>query len=686
MEKNYDHESLEEKWYKTWETEKLFSSKSKSQPSFIIAMPPPNVTGNLHIGHALNNTLQDIVIRYKRMCGESVKWIPGLDHGGIATESVIAKQLIKENTNKFHIGQEKFLQRTNEFVNEKRGEIIKQLKKIGCSCDWNSLQYTMNDGYTKLVNQTFKELYDQEMIYKGNYMINWCPKCSTSLSDMESISYDCDSKIYHLIYKLENEDECITVATTRPETLFGDVAIAFHPDDTRYQHLNGKFAIIPILNKKIPIIQSHLIIKDFGTGLVKITPAHDKKDFEIIEIYNKNNSNKLDFINILDKNCKLINATSEYNGLNIKNARNKIIKDLNLASIFHKGKINKCYRCETETESIISKQWFVRMKDLMRDAENTTVEFLPNFNEKLFRNWLEKDTDWCISRQIWWGHRIPIWYCKSGCEEKCYIELKENMKCEKCGDEMFQDTSVLDTWFSSGLWAYGPENYNLSLMITGKDILYFWVSLMIIFTKKFKNRNAFPKVLLHGIVRDEKGIKMSKSLGNGIDPLDVIKKYGADALRFTLAKNTSFEHDMNLSIKSFSDGRKFCTKLWNCARFILGKKEFNISGNKADSKKEDIDILKELDSKKKEILDAYENLNFKQACGIIYEFFWDRYCNDYLESIKSDESEETFQILTQSFLIILHLLHPIIPFITEEIWDKFRIYTNSKIRLIESSF
>ena len=423
MDKNYDHKDIQKRWNQIWEEGGCF--KTDGIPTFTMAMPPPNVTGNLHLGHALNNTLQDIIIRFKRMSGEKVKWIPGLDHGGIATESVITKQLAKEKTNKFKIGRNDFISRTDSFISERKKDIINQLKEIGCSCDWDCLQYTMDDGYTSLVKQTFKELYEANLIYRGNYLINWCSKCSTPISDMEVNFHENEGKMYYLNYQLDGEDKYITVASTRPETLFGDTVLAFHPEDERYTHLKNKYAIIPIIGKKIPLIADPCILKDFGTELVKITPGHDKNDFLISQ------KHSLPIISILDEYGKLSNTGTKYDGMTTSIARNKIIEELNLVSSPYKNKIGKCYRCENIIEPRISLQWFVRMKSLMDKVKDTKVEFFPSFNSKLFQNWLDKDTDWCISRQIWWGHSIPIWYCQTDsckeiiCEEKC------PSKCEK---------------------------------------------------------------------------------------------------------------------------------------------------------------------------------------------------------------------------------------------------------------
>ena len=694
----YNPKEFEEKIYENWEKNGYFKpSMDKSKESFCIVMPPPNVTGKLHMGHALDDTLQDILIRYKRMCGYNTLWVPGTDHSAIATEvKVVEKMKKEEGLTKADITREQFLERAWAWTKEYGGTIQKQQRKLGCSCDWDRSRFTMDEGLSEAVLEQFINLYKKGLIYKGTRMINWCPSCHTSLSDAEVEFEEEASHLWHIKYKIKDEDRYIVVATTRPETMLGDTAVAVHPDDERYKDLVGKTCILPIMNKEIPIIADEFVDKEFGTGCVKITPAHDMNDYQSGLRHN------LEIVEVFDDNSIMGDLVSEYKGLTTLEARKLIVKKLeelgNLLKIEdYTHNVGKCYRCHNTVEPRISEQWFVKMKELAEPAikavKEDDIKFIPKRYEKTYFNWMENIQDWCISRQLWWGHRIPAYYC-----DKCgHINVSKTIpeKCEKCGStELHQDEDSLDTWFSSALWPFStlgwPHNtedlktfYPTNVLVTGYDIIFFWVARMIFSGLESMNLKPFSDVLIHGIVRDSQGRKMSKSLGNGIDPLEVIEKYSTDALRFSLILGISAGNDIKYMPEKLEQASNFANKLWNAAKFVL----MNLEGvgdlpriediNLSDLEYEDKWILSKLNTVTKEINENFDNYELGVATQKIYDFIWNEFCDWYIEIVKTrlysdnEQSKKLAQITLNTILMnSMKLLHPIMPFVTEEIYTK----------------
>src|SRR3989339_1115712 len=767
--KTYEPKEIEKKWLNFWEEQNLYHSEPNNSKPFTIVIPPPNVTGSLHMGHALNNLLQDIIIRFKRMNGFNSCWVPGTDHGGIATQNVVERILKKAGILRENIGRDKFLEEMWKWRKETGDTILSQLNKLGCSCDWDKISFTMDDRRSKSVNYAFTKLYEKGLIYRGERIVDWCPRCGTALNESEVEQEDEKGKLWYIKYPVQNEnDKFITVATTRPETMLGDTAIAVNPNDERYKKLIGKNAVLPLVNRIIPIIADKMVDPKFGTGAVKITPAHDRNDAETARRHN------LILIHAIDKEAKIKNSIiNDLNGQPIKNfeandlvgkdryeARKILIEKLKEKELLEKEEdyilpITRCYRCATATEPLISKQWFLKMNDMakraLESAKNEETKFFPEKWLKPYLLWLENLKDWCISRQIWWGHQIPLWYCMNCAGEhilglyqdmpekfnipgevvspgtmgsiKWMLEtlkltpqkIKEKVKdyevgnininskgvfasetqpekCPHCGKSDFiRDPDVLDTWFSSALWpmsVFGwPEEtkelkyyYPTNVLITGHEILYLWVARMIMMGLEFRNHVPYHDVYIHGIVRDKSGKKMSKSLGNVIDPLGVMKKYGTDALRFSLSQSAAPGRDMQLSDDSFLGARNFANKMWNASRFVLMNLQsvFWEPGYMAIWPLELADtwILSEYRQLVKDVTSSLEKYDIDQAARLLYEFFWSKYCDWYIEIAKirlNGQDPETrraaLSVLLEVLAGTLRLLHPIMPFITEEIWD-----------------
>ena len=694
----YNPKEFEDKLYEDWEKKGYFKpSMNKNQESFCIVMPPPNVTGKLHMGHALDGTMQDILIRYKRMCGYNTLWVPGTDHAAIATEvKVVEKMKKEEGITKADITREQFLERAWAWTKEYGGTIQKQQRKLGCSCDWDRSRFTMDEGLSEAVLEQFVNLYNKGLIYKGTKMVNWCPSCHTSLSDAEVEFEEEQSHLWHIKYKIKDEDRYVIVATTRPETMLGDTAVAVHPDDERYKDLVGKTCILPIMNKEIPIIADEFVEKEFGTGCVKITPAHDMNDYQAGLRHN------LEIIEVFDDQSIMGDLVPEYKGLTTLEARERIVKELEKLGVLVKTEeythnVGKCYRCHNTVEPRISEQWFVKMKELAKPAieavKSDDIKFVPKRYEKTYFNWMENIQDWCISRQLWWGHRIPAYYC----EECGHINVAKTQpeKCEKCGSsKLHQDEDSLDTWFSSALWPFStlgwPNKteelemfYPTNVLVTGYDIIFFWVARMIFSGLECMKQKPFSDILIHGIVRDSQGRKMSKSLGNGIDPLKIIDKYSTDALRFSLILGITPGNDIKYMPEKLDQASNFANKLWNAAKFVL----MNMNENEELPKIEEIDIskleyedkwiLSKINTLVKEVRENIESYDLGVATQKIYDFIWNEFCDWYIEMVKprlyeeTSESKEIAQVVLNTVLTIsLKLLHPIMPFITEEIYLK----------------
>ncbi|MCX5709284.1 MAG: valine--tRNA ligase [Candidatus Omnitrophica bacterium] len=686
----YDPGAVEDKWYGLWESKKYFCAKPdlKKKP-FTIVIPPPNVTGILHMGHALNNTIQDILIRYHRMKGEESLWMPGTDHAGIATQNVVEKSLAKEGLKRQDLGREKFISRVWEWREQYGSTIIRQLKKIGASCDWERLRFTMDEDYSKSVVDVFVKLYEKGLIYRGSYIINWCPRCQTALSDEEAPHHDLQGNLYFLKYPLKsNPDEFIIVATTRPETMLGDTAVAVNPKDKRYKGLVGKTLILPLVNREIKIIADSSVDMKFGTGAVKVTPAHDPNDYAL------GKKHKLEFINVMYPDGKMNGLAGDYKDMDRFEARGVILEDLKEKGLLekiepHALSAGHCYRCHTIIEPYLSKQWFVKMKPLAKPAieavKKGKIKFHPERWTKVYLNWMENIQDWCISRQIWWGHRLPVYYCK-GCDG-VIVSKTPVQTCPKCKKgEVYQDEDVLDTWFSSWLWPFATFKnkedlkyfYPTSVLVTAPEIIFFWVARMIMSGFEFMKEKPFSDVYIHGTVRDIEGKKMSKSLGNVIDPLEIIKEYGTDALRFSLISITAQGQDVFLSKERFEQGRNFANKIWNASRFIL----MNLDADKVKVdlcvyfKKENLSpvnrwILSRFYSTLKEVNKNLDSFRFNEAANLLYSFFWHEFCDWYLELIKSEIKNEENQVVMYKILEkFLRTAHPFMPFITEEIWQK----------------
>ena len=703
--KNYNPAEFEDKLYNEWVEKGYFHAEvDKNKKPFTIVIPPPNVTGQLHMGHALDETLQDILIRYKRMQGYSALWIPGTDHAGIATQIKVEENLrVNEGLTRYDLGREKFLERVWDWKKQYGGRIINQLKKIGSSCDWDRERFTMDEGCSKAVKEVFVNLYNKGLIYQGSRIINWCPHCITALSDAEVEHAEQAGHFWHIKYPIKDSDDYVIIATTRPETLFGDTAVAVNPEDERYKDLVGKTVILPIVHREIPIVADDYVEMDFGTGVVKITPAHDPNDFEVGLRHN------LPVINVMTDDAKITDDYPKYAGMDRYEARKAIVADLEAEGALVKiedysHNVGTCYRCGTTVEPRVSKQWFVKMESLAKPAidavKNGETKFVPERFDKIYFHWLENIKDWCISRQLWWGHQIPAFYCDT-CGEM--VVTKENKAvCPKCGKEMRQDPDTLDTWFSSALWPFStlgwPDKtddlkyfYPTNTLVTGYDIIFFWVVRMMFSGIEHMGEVPFKTVLIHGLVRDEQGRKMSKSLGNGIDPLEVIDKYGADALRFMLANGNSPGNDMRYSDDKVKAARNFANKLWNASRFIMMNlpEDFEIKGLPENLTLEDKWIVSKFNTLTKEVNENLEKFELGVAASKIYDFIWDIYCDWYIELTKpriaeGGETKETAQaVLVWVMQGMLKLLHPFMPYITEEIWQ---VLTNESSSIMVSSF
>ena len=704
LEKAYDPKSFEDRIYAAWKDAGMFkpAGDPKKKP-FVIVIPPPNVTGVLHMGHGLNNSLQDILIRYHRMLGQPTLWVPGCDHAGIATQHVVEKRLRAKGINRRDLGREKFVEETWKVKAEHHAIITKQLEKIGSSCDWSRERFTLDEGLSKAVREVFVTLYERGLVYKGKYLVNWCPSCGTALSDDEVEHEDEAGAMYHLLYEIEGGSPAgpglvsrdgkayIEIATTRPETLLGDTAVAAHPDDERYKALVGKRAKLPLTDRTIPIIADAYVDREFGTGLVKITPAHDPNDFEV------GNRHNLERINILNPDGTLNDVVpAKYRGLKALVARKLVVEDLKEAGLFVGEKpmthsVGHCYRCHSVVEPYLSEQWFVKMQPLAdkalkawRDGE---VRFYPQRWENTYEHWLTNIRDWCISRQLWWGHRIPVWYCKH-CG-KMIVAREDPLECPYCkSTDIHQDEDVLDTWFSSWLWPFStlgwPNDtadlrkfYPTSSLVTGYDIIFFWVARMIMAGMEFTGRSPFKDVCMTTLVRDKQGRKMSKSLGNGIDPLEVVDEFGADALRFTLAFMFTPGQDILINKDDFKLGSKFSNKVWNASRYIL----MNLEGRELvpNAALRDVDrwVYGRLNAAARTVEDAFAGYRFNDAAGALYEYFWNDFCDWYIEatklSIKGGDEAEKNRATTVLLAVLeesLKLLHPLLPYVTEEIFQK----------------
>ncbi len=744
LSKGYQPEDVEKKWYKFWVEKGYFKADVTShKPPFSMVIPPPNVTGSLHMGHALNNTIQDILARYKRMDGYNVLWLPGTDHAGIATQNVVEKMLAKEGISRHHLGRKRFIERVWKWKEESGSTIINQLKRLGASCDWSRERFTMDDGLSRAVKQVFLKLFEEGLIERDNRLINWCPRCGTALSDLEVEYEEKDGNLYYIKYPFEDdENSFITVATTRPETMLGDTAVAVNPEDKRYKKHVGRYVKLPLTNRKIPVIADSMVDMAFGTGAVKITPAHDFADEATGKRHN------LEFISVIDREGVMTgDIWEEYKSLNRFEARKKIVNDLKEKELILKiepikHNVGHCYRCKEITEPLLTLQWFVRVKSLAEKAiaavKEKKIRIIPEQWENTYFNWMENIQDWCISRQIWWGHQIPVYYCPECDGEKILITLRENQTdskrlqgtyrdfekeglsfekiledidyylilegatpvaegqaCKKCGSrKLIQDPDVLDTWFSSALWPFStlgwPDEtqelkifYPTSVLVTGFDILFFWVARMIMMGLKFMNDVPFKDVYIHALVRDSKGQKMSKSKGNVIDPLTVIDKFGTDAFRFTLTALAAQGRDVKLSEARIEGYKHFVNKIWNASRFVLMNLEnYSIDRdyeiNTKDLHPFDNWILTRLNETVADVRSNYENYNFNDAANAVYRFLWNDFCDWYIEQSKLRTDDHNVKYLLWHCLVTsLKLLHPIMPFVTEEIFQKLPHFDDS---------
>ncbi|PKM62939.1 MAG: valine--tRNA ligase [Firmicutes bacterium HGW-Firmicutes-21] len=692
LNKKYNPAEFEDKLYSEWQEKGYFSpSGDKTKPSFSIVMPPPNITGQLHMGHALDNTMQDILTRYKRMCGFNSLWLPGTDHASIATEARIVEAMKKEGVTKDDIGREGFLERAWDWNRVYGGRIIEQLKKIGSSCDWSRTRFTLDEGCSAAVREVFINLYEKELIYRGIRIINWCPHCLTSISDTEVEYEDRAGSFWHIKYPLTDGSGFVYLATTRPETMLGDTAVAVNPKDERYKNLIGKTVTLPLVGRIIPIVADDYVEPEFGTGVVKITPAHDPNDFEVGTRHN------LPLENMMTDDAKITDNYPKYAGMDRYEARKAIIKDLEDGGFLvktepHEHNVGTCYRCDTTIEPRASLQWFVKMEPLAKPAieavKSGDIRFIPERFEKNYLHWMENIRDWCISRQLWWGHRIPAFYCDE-CEE-LLVTKEENPTCKCCGKPMRQDPDTLDTWFSSALWPFStlgwPNKtedmesfYPTSVLVTAYDIITFWVSRMIFSGLEYTRKKPFSDVLIHGLIRDSQGRKMSKSLGNGIDPLEIIESYGADALRFALTTGNSPGNDMRFFTERVESSRNFANKLWNAARFIMMNIDETASSDSIETaslEDEDKWLLSLYNRLITEVRDNIDRYELGIAVSKLYDFIWDIFCDWYIELVKGrliDKASKTNMsaqnTLTYVMSNTLKLLHPFMPFITEEIWQ-----------------
>ncbi len=703
--KTYSPSELEERLYKFWNDNGYFTPDvNDERPSFSIVIPPPNVTGQLHMGHALDETLQDILVRYKRMQGFNTLWVPGTDHAGIATQIKVEERLrVDENLTRYDLGREKFLDRVWAWKDTYENRITGQLKKLGASCDWSRQRFTMDEGCSKAVREVFVNLYDKGLIYRGNRIINWCPRCLTALSDAEVEYKDQPGYFWHIKYPIKGEDGYVEVATTRPETMFGDTAVAVNPEDENMKHLIGKTLILPVVGREIPVIADEYVEIGFGTGCVKITPAHDPNDFMVGQRHN------LEQIKVMNDDATMNSYAGKYEGMDRYECRKALVADLEAEGYLvkvepHDHNVGVCYRCGTTVEPLTSDQWFVKMKPLAEPAieavENGSIKFVPERFSKNYFNWMNNILDWCISRQLWWGHRIPAFYCDT-CGEMT-VSKEDITVCPKCGGKVHQDSDVLDTWFSSALWPFStlgwPEStadlkkyYPTNVLVTGYDIITFWVSRMIFSGLEHMGEKPFSTVFIHGLVRDAQGRKMSKSLGNGIDPLEIIASYGADALRFALATGNSPGNDMRFSSEKIEAARNFNNKIWNAARFVLMNLTIDEVTLPSSDKLELEDkwIISKFNTLCREVTTNLDNFELGVSLSKLYDFIWDVFCDWYIELVKprlNDKGSES-NIVAQNVLVYvlsetLKLLHPYMPFITEEIWQSLP-HTGESIMISE---
>ena len=690
---SYDAKAIEGKLYDWWLDRGFFiAGKDNAKGPFSIVMPPPNVTGVLHIGHALDNTFQDLLIRFKRMQGFDALWVPGMDHAGIATQTRVEANILKEEgVTRHQLGREAFVERIWQWKETYANTIRSQLKRLGASCDFSRERFTMDEGLSKAVREVFVRYYEEGLIYRGSYIINWCPRCETALSDIEVEHIDKKGALYHIAYPLSDGSGSLTVATTRPETLFGDVAVAVHPEDDRYQHLVGKTVVLPFIHREIPIIADTYVEREFGTGVVKITPAHDPNDYEV------GMRHHLPMINVMDKEGKLNDLAGSFASKDRFEARKAIEEQLSekgmLTKTEHDHAVGHCERCKTIVEPWLSTQWFVKMEPLAKPAleavENEIVRFVPNRFSKIYGHWMENIRDWCISRQLWWGHRIPAFYC-----DDCHgvtVAMEDPTKCSHCqSTHLHQDEDVLDTWFSSALWPFSTMGwpsttsdyaryFPTSVLVTGFDIIPFWVSRMIFSSLYFTNQRPFAKVLIHGLVRDDQGRKFSKSLGNGIDPMEIIDSYSADALRFMLVTGATLGQDMRFYLEKVESAQSLVTKIWNAARFVVMNTQELTDITLPDDDQLDVAdryILHKLYATTQALTEQFEAYEFAEAGKTIYEFFWNDFCDWYIELSKVHlygeepiKKEVTQRVLLYVLDQALRLLHPIMPFVTEEIWQ-----------------
>ena len=691
LEKLYDPARVEDDIYAFWLNGGYFHTKAdKNKKPYTIVMPPPNVTGQLHMGHAMDETWQDILIRYKRMQGYAALWVPGTDHASIATEAKVVAKMKEEGLTKEMLGRDGFLERAWAWKNQYGDRIVSQLKKLGCSCDWDRERFTMDEGCSKAVLKVFKYLYDKDLIYRGERIINWCPHCKTSISDAEVEYEDQEGSFWHLKYPIVGTDEFLVLATTRPETMLGDTAVAVHPDDERYKHLHGKKVLLPLLNKEIPIVTDTYVDMEFGTGVVKITPAHDPNDFEVGQRHN------LPIVKVLDETAHMTADCGKYAGMDRYEARKAIVADLEAGGYLekiepHAHNVGTCYRCGTTIEPMVSKQWFVRMVPLAGPAIDAVrdgrIKFVPERFDKQYYHWMENTRDWCISRQLWWGHRIPAYYCDACGEVHVSDELMTT--CPKCGGALRQDEDTLDTWFSSALWPFStlgwPDKtedldyfYPTNTLVTGYDIITFWVSRMIFSGLEYTGKVPFDTVLIHGLVRDAQGRKMSKSLGNGIDPLEIIAQYGADALRLTLVLGSTPGNDMRFSDEKIKASRNFANKLWNATRFVMMNLPEDFQAGLPAADKLDLSdkwILSTLNNLARTVTDNLDKFELGLAAQKVQDFIWEVYCDWYIEIAKvrlnstdPEEADNARKVLVYVLTQALKLLHPFMPFITEEIY------------------
>ena len=693
--KVYDPQSFEKKWYQFWEENKFFHAEvDKSKKPYSMVIPPPNVTGQLHMGHALDNTLQDILIRYHRMQGFNTVWMPGCDHAGIATQAKVEGALREEGLSRYDLGREKFLERVWDWKEKFGNRIMSQLRSLGSSLDWDRERFTMDEGCSKAVREVFVSLYEKGLIYQGTRITNWCPSCNTAISDIEVEHETEQGHLWHLRYQVEGTEEYVEIATTRPETMFGDTGVAVHPEDERYKHLIGKTLILPIVDRRIPLFADEYVDKEFGTGAVKVTPAHDPNDFEMGLRHN------LEQVKVIGNDGHMLEGAGKYNGMDRYECRKALVKELEEKGILvsveeHEHAVGHCSRCHSTIEPLVSKQWFVKMETLAKPAieavRDGRIEFVPARFTKIYENWLENIRDWCISRQLWWGHRIPAWYCED-CG-KTHVSRTDLTECPHCHSKnLHQDEDVLDTWFSSGLWPFEtfgwPEEtedlkhfYPTSTLVTGYDIIFFWVARMIMMGLEFGKDIPFRHVFIHGLVRDSQGRKMSKSLGNGIDPMEVIEKYGADSLRFMLITGNTPGNDMRFYDERVESARNFANKLWNASRYML----MNLEGFDKSFKPEAADytladrwILSRYARTVRDVTENLDKFELGEAGRMIYEFIWNEFCDWYIELTKARlYDKENVRARNTALYVLSHvlegtlrLLHPFMPFITEEIWQK----------------